>query len=432
MTKSERSRRFLEKWRRILIPAILVLLIGYIDFITPYEYSMELLYFLPLAITALSGSLPSSVAMSCYTATTWFLADYFVFASPMKAYSIQSLLWIATIRLGTLCIFSYLAVRVNNAMRVQRESAEKLRCLNQELEQRVAERTAALSRSLQEMEHISYAIVHDMRAPLRAMMGFAQLAEEECAACKPVDPSFIRRIKTASRRMDQLITDSLSYSRAVRQHLPLDVVDLGHLLRDLLETYPNLHSDNADILLSGDLPRVLGNEAGLTQCFGNLLDNAVKFAKPGTRAKIRVWAEPVNRVGAGEVVRSGPGATPSNGFRPGPNSSSSETHGDLVRIWIEDKGIGISQEFQKHIFGLFERGTNDQPGTGAGLAIVHKLVERMRGEVGLESQENIGTRVWVLLPAAPVQTADPVQSPVNRPSLRGLLRTEESPAQSVG
>ena len=242
---------------------------------------------------------------------------------------------------------------------------------NQELEQRINERTAKLQRALTEMEHFSYAIVHDLRAPLRAMQGFAELAERECTGDQhALTRSYLDRVKAASRRMDELIRDSLSYSKAIREELPLQPVNLVPLLRDLVETYPQLHPSQADIRIEGDFPSVLGNQAGLTQCFGNLLENAVKFTKPGAKPQVRVWAE-----------------------APQPPAR-------FVRIWIEDKGIGIPKAAHLRIFGMFQRSSNDHEGTGIGLAIVRKVVERMGGNVGVESEEDSGSRFWVDLPRA--------------------------------
>ena len=181
--------------------------------------------------------------------------------------------------------------------------------------------------------------------------------------------------------MDQLIADSLDYSKAVRQELILEPVDLGQLLGDLVETYPNLQPDKADIQNEPGLPVVWGNQAALTQCFSNLLGNAVKFARPGTKPHIRVWAETLNP------------------RPPAPNQTKPSTR--FVRIWVEDNGIGVPKAFQGRIFDMFQRATNEHPGTGIGLAIVRKVVQRMGGGVGVESEEGQGSRFRVELAKAP-------------------------------
>jgi signal transduction histidine kinase len=145
-------------------------------------------------------------------------------------------------------------------------------------------------------------------------------------------------------------------------------VDLSKLVRGLLDTYPNLHAAAADIQIDGNLPIVLGNESLLTQCFSNLLGNAVKFVAPGARPTVRLWSE----------IKDG-----------------------FARIWVEDKGIGIAKHAQPRLFAMFQKLDNQYEGTGIGLAIVRKVVERMGGKVGVESETDQGSRFWVELRVAP-------------------------------
>jgi signal transduction histidine kinase len=256
------------------------------------------------------------------------------------------------------------------------EARSKLQAYAEDLEATVERRTANLKDALNELEHFSYAITHDMRAPLRALQGFSAILEEQCADCHRGSRDYFRRIQSAAGRMDQLITDSLNYSRIARQDMKLKPVDISSLLQSLVETYPNLQPDKADIRIAANMPCVLGNEAALTQCFSNLLGNAVKFAQPGVIPKVRVWSEVRT-----EDVGTGVG-------------------GSFVRVWVEDNGIGIPKVFRKHLFNLFERGSHHHEGTGIGLAIVRKVAQRMGGRVGVESEEGKGSRFWVELQRA--------------------------------
>jgi PAS domain S-box-containing protein len=234
-----------------------------------------------------------------------------------------------------------------------------------ELERLVAERTARLHELVGELEHFSYTITHDLKSPLRAMRGFAEMMSLTCGECDRVQAKeFLGRISTSAERMDRLIADALNYSRLVRQEVPVEEVDAGALLRGMLDSYPELQPDKARIRVEGPLPVVLANEAGLTQCFSNLLGNGVKFVKPGERSDIRVWA------------------------------SSRE---GWVRIWVEDKGIGISQPMLPRVFEMFTRGSKDYEGTGIGLALVRKVAQRMGGKVGVESEAGKGSRFWIEL-----------------------------------
>jgi signal transduction histidine kinase len=257
------------------------------------------------------------------------------------------------------------------AERKQAEAA--LQELSQQLETRVAERTAKLRETVAELEHFSYSLTHDLRAPLRAMQSFAGFLEDECQDCaRPQSLDYFRRIKEAAQRMDKLIQDALSYSQIIRQGVPVQPVELSKLVRGLIETYPNLQPPQAEINVELQPLSVLGNEAGLTQCFSNLLGNAVKFVAPGGKPQIRVWAEP----------RDG-----------------------MIRIWIEDRGIGLPRAGRHHLFGMFHRLNTTYEGTGIGLAIVRKVVERMGGRVGVESEPGQGSQFWVeLRPAASART----------------------------
>ena len=174
-----------------------------------------------------------------------------------------------------------------------RERERQLRQWNTELERRVAERTATLAETISDLEDFSHSITHDLRAPLRAIRSFAQILGEECLSCgRPKAQEHIQRITSAAGRMDKLIQDVLQYSRLARSELRLGPVDVQALLRGIIETYPSFQPPQVEIQIEGTLPRVLGNEAALTQCFSNLLGNAIKFVAPGTRPKVRVWAEP--------------------------------------------------------------------------------------------------------------------------------------------
>jgi signal transduction histidine kinase len=249
---------------------------------------------------------------------------------------------------------------------------------------------------------MSYSMVHDMRAPLRAMQSFAEIMQEGCADCqRPPGLDYLHRIRESSNRLDRLITDALSYNKVVRENLPVTPVDIGKLLRGMVQTYPNLQPPAAEITLAFEELWVLGNESLLTQCFGNLLDNAVKFVAPGVRPRVRVRAELVE---SGELLVDSPGPSPS-GHQPSTmNHLSSKAQpakeDQLVRIYIEDNGIGIPKDAQERIFRMFQRmhPESDYSGTGIGLAIVRKAVERMNGRLGLESEPGQGSRFWVELP----------------------------------
>jgi signal transduction histidine kinase len=235
-----------------------------------------------------------------------------------------------------------------------------------QLESLVRQRTARLNEMVGDLEAFSYSIVHDMRGPLRAMQSFARLLAEDCGPISPTAEDYVNRIERAATRMDRLIQDGLSYSRIMRSDLPLHPTDPGALLRGMLETYPAFQRPNADIEVHDPFPLVQANEAGLTQCVSNFLDNAVKFVADGDTPRVRIWAE---------------------------------TRGDKVRLVFKDNGIGIAKGAQDRIFHIFQRLNNAYEGTGIGLAIVKKAAERMGGTVGVESEPGQGSTFWLELPA---------------------------------
>jgi len=233
-----------------------------------------------------------------------------------------------------------------------------------------AARTAkeAMTRYASDLEGFSYSLAHDMRAPLRAMQSFAVLIEQnDSERLSPQSLDYLQRIGISTSRLDQLIRDSLSYAKVIREDLALHPVDVCQLLRGMLQIYPNLQTSEAEILIECEEAVVCGNEAALTQCFSNLLGNAVKFVPPGVRPWVRVVAD---------------------------------DRGDRIRFWVEDRGIGIPEDAQEKIFGMFQRlhGSAEYPGTGVGLALVRKVVHRMGGAVGVESSPGQGSKFWVELP----------------------------------
>jgi PAS domain S-box-containing protein len=237
----------------------------------------------------------------------------------------------------------------------------------EDLEKKVSERTAQLREKMGELETFSYSVSHDLRAPLRAIQSFALILEEERSVpASPHEKEYLRRIASAAERMDRLIKDVLNYSRISQTTMSPETVDLGNLVRGVVESYPAFQSYSADIELVGPFPEVLAVEAVLTQCVSNILSNAVKFVATGVKPKVRVWTETTQG-------------------------------GDKVRVFFKDNGLGIPARAHQKIFGIFERVNNDYEGTGIGLSIVKKGVERMGGAVGLESEPGKGSTFWLEL-----------------------------------
>jgi signal transduction histidine kinase len=241
-----------------------------------------------------------------------------------------------------------------------------LAAIQEELENRVQERTADLQQRNAELEAFSYSLSHDLRAPIRAIVSFTQIALDEFATkIGPQGTELLEKAITAAQRLDRLIMDVLAFSRTTRQRVGHEIVDVDKLLQEILQERPEWKPPRADVSVQRPLPCVRGDRASLTQCLTNLLDNAVKFVPKGVVPRVGVYAEPI---------------------------------GNRVRLCVEDNGIGIPLSGQSRVFELFQRAHNGYEGHGIGLAIVRRAAERMGGSVGLESQPSKGSKFWVELP----------------------------------
>jgi len=259
-----------------------------------------------------------------------------------------------------------------------------------ELEGIVAERTARLQDMVSELESFSYSIAHDMRAPLRGMEGFARiLIADHTEGLDAVARTYLERIANSAARMDLLIKDVLAYTRVSRSESATASVDLDRLIRDVVANYPNWDPPFADIRIEGILPTVLGHTGFLAQCVANLIGNAIKFVATGVTPRVRIWAEECRPVPTGASLAGG---------RATLSGASAETP-PWIRIWFEDNGIGIASKDRDRVFRMFERlnPADRFEGTGMGLTIVRKAIERMGGRVGFESTPSNGSRFWIEL-----------------------------------
>ena len=240
------------------------------------------------------------------------------------------------------------------------------------LESRVNARTAELADANATLQGYAHTIAHDLRAPLRNIQGFAAaLLEDERERLSPEGIDQARRLSASAGRLDAMIIDLLAYSRIDRQHLSLKPTDLQPVLRQACQDLEQeIRSTRARLEIPTELPTVLAHPATLSHVVANLLGNALKFVAPGQAPHIQVSA----REEAGRVA-----------------------------LHIADHGIGISPQHQERIFGVFERlhGNERYPGTGIGLAIVRKALERMNGTVRVISTEGQGATFIIELASAP-------------------------------
>jgi len=242
---------------------------------------------------------------------------------------------------------------------------DQLQQHSKELELRVREREQTNA----ELEAFSYSVSHDLRAPLRAIEGFTDIIlQDHSETLSEEVKGSLAQIASAAARMNRLVQDLLNYSRLSRIELKSEIIHVKSAVTDAChQLEPNVWSK---ISVSAD-PRlkVRAHAAVLSQVIFNLLNNAVKFTKPGTPPQVEVKA-----------------------FQ----------RGDWVHIAVRDEGIGIAPQHQERIFKVFERLHNaeEYPGTGIGLAIVRRAIARLGGAVTLKSELGQGSTFEIQLPSA--------------------------------
>jgi PAS domain S-box-containing protein len=249
----------------------------------------------------------------------------------------------------------------------RRRAEEEIVRLNRDLERRVEERTLRIEAARRDMEAFAYSVSHDLRAPLRAINGFAHLlGEQEAVRASAESLDMLERIIRNSDRMARLIDDILAFSRASHSQLRLERVELRKLVDGLA---PDMTAAYPQATLSiGTLPAVRGDESALRQVFENLLGNAFKYS--GKR--------PHSRVEVGAAVQEGQAV-----------------------VYVRDNGAGFDMRHAGKLFGMFQRLHNDRdfPGTGVGLAVAKRFVERQGGRIWAESEPECGATFYVELPA---------------------------------
>jgi PAS domain S-box-containing protein len=262
--------------------------------------------------------------------------------------------------LGRACVFSDITT-IWNADRT-------LRNLNEELETRVRARTAALEDANDQLESFCYSVAHDLRTPLRAMHAFSEiLVQEQSQSLSSEGVDMLGRIHRASKRMELLIQDLLVYSRLAIGDIVLESIVLADVVAEVIASHRNDALVDHNVSIAIDVSpafKVVAHRSTLTQAIWNLVSNAAKFTRPGAQPKVRITAQ---------------------------------KRGDRIRLVVADNGIGIAPEHRDRIFKMFEKIQTDSSGTGVGLPIVRRAMERMDGGVGFESQLGSGSSFWIEL-----------------------------------
>ncbi|MEJ5223225.1 MAG: ATP-binding protein, partial [Anaerolineales bacterium] len=244
---------------------------------------------------------------------------------------------------------------------------QKLRAINAELEQRVAQRTAELEHANRELEAFSYTVSHDLRAPLRAINSYTHIIKDDFSAgLEPEGVGFLDKVIAASLRMTRLIDDLLAFSRTSRQTLNKKVVDMRAVVRQVIEVLsPEIWSRKVEWVVS-DLPPAQADPALIQQVYANLIGNAVKYTSKCEQSRIEI----------GHFTQDGG-----------------------VVYFVRDNGAGFDMQYADKLFGVFQRLHHEDEfqGTGIGLATVKRIIERHGGRIWFEAEVDKGATFYFTL-----------------------------------
>lgn len=246
---------------------------------------------------------------------------------------------------------------------------EEIIAHNKTLNKIVQERTSELEQKNRELESFAYSVSHDLRAPLRSLEGFSQvLLEDYQHVLDEEGMDYLTRINKAAARMDNLISDLLTYSRLGQRGVHIEDVDMEELVRQSIEDLqPAIREAGAEVVVAGRLPRVKGDASMLHVLWNNLLSNAIKFRRPGIKPEVVI---------------------------------SAEVGDEAVTFAVADNGIGIDPRYKEKVFHIFQRlhSEEEYPGTGIGLASAEKVVAAHGGSIWFESEPGQGATFYFRLP----------------------------------
>jgi signal transduction histidine kinase len=268
---------------------------------------------------------------------------------------------------------------------IRKKSQQEVEQINSLLEFKVEERTRDLLQLNKDLENrnselaqYAYLASHDLQEPLRKIITFIKIIEEKYLKDIPDAKLEMSKVITSSERMRNLINALLSYSKLSAVSL-FTLVNLNEVVKDAVADLEITIKEKQAAINVSQLPELEAIPGQMRQMFQNLLSNALKFSKTNTPPVINIFSEPVNELS--------PEAVP-------------DQKGEYVRIDISDNGIGLDESYIDKIFVIFQRlhGKTQYEGTGIGLAIVKKIIEKHNGIIGVKSKEGEGATFTIVLP----------------------------------
>jgi signal transduction histidine kinase len=342
--------------------------------------SPMLAFVVGVAVASLYGGLwPGLFA----TVLSIFVGDY-LFIEPRMTFGIWSTLDVSRVALFAFegIVIAYLSGQRRDSLEANRVLAEQIRRHNEELDAEVRRRTAELQQSNESLETFVHTISHDLTAPLRSIRGFADIIQEDFGGqLADRGREYTERISGAVHRLEVLVHNLLAYTKLQQREITFDTVSLDRIARDVVQDMADdIQRAGGRVEADANLGSVLANADTLGLILVNLISNGLKFVPHGRAPHLRIGARP---------------------------------RGGMIRVSVTDNGIGIAPDDRTRVFKAFERlQTQDTyAGSGLGLALVARGVERMNGTCGVDAGEAGGSEFWFQLPAVLSEDGDGSSNP---------------------